>query len=182
MIGLLRRFLRPYSRSLVIVVLLLLVQAMANLFLPTLNADIINKGVVTGDIGYMDADGYFHYQSRTDDMIISAGYNIGAPEVEQALLTHPAVAEAAVVARTTCEAPAADAVASPIHASKPAVERPVPAPPTVLIPFWQMRVSMSRFSSRIFTMAPRATSDLRPALLTASNVSDTRKVLLEICK
>ncbi len=53
MIGLLRRFLRPYSRSLVIVVLLLLVQAMANLFLPTLNADIINKGVVTGDIGYI---------------------------------------------------------------------------------------------------------------------------------
>ncbi|MFI0432697.1 MAG: ABC transporter ATP-binding protein [Candidatus Nanopelagicales bacterium] len=53
MIALLRRFLRPYSRSLVIVVLLLLVQAMANLFLPTLNADIINKGVVTGDIGYI---------------------------------------------------------------------------------------------------------------------------------
>ncbi|MFM2438988.1 MAG: hypothetical protein RLZ55_1813, partial [Actinomycetota bacterium] len=53
MIALLRRFLRPYSRSLVIVVLLLLVQAMANLFLPTLNADIINNGVVTGDIGYI---------------------------------------------------------------------------------------------------------------------------------
>ena len=33
----------------------------------------------------MDADGYFHYQSRTDDMIISAGYNIAAPEVEEAL-------------------------------------------------------------------------------------------------
>ena len=45
----------------------------------------------------MDADGYFHYQSRTDDMIISAGYNIAAPEVEEALLRHPAVAECAVI-------------------------------------------------------------------------------------
>ena len=36
----------------------------------------------------MDADGYFLYQSRTDDMIISAGYNIAAPEVEDALLRH----------------------------------------------------------------------------------------------
>jgi len=44
-----------------------------------------------------DADGYFHYQARADDMIISAGYNIAGPEVEEALLRHPAVAEAAVV-------------------------------------------------------------------------------------
>ena len=51
----------------------------------------------TGDAYYMDADGYFHYQSRLDDMIVSAGYNIGAPEVEDALLLHPAVAECAVV-------------------------------------------------------------------------------------
>ena len=51
----------------------------------------------TGDAYLMDADGYFHYQSRTDDMIVSAGYNIGAPEVEEALLLHPAVAECAVV-------------------------------------------------------------------------------------
>jgi len=51
--SLLRRFLRPYSRALVIVVVLLLVQAMANLYLPTLNADIINNGVVKGDIGYI---------------------------------------------------------------------------------------------------------------------------------
>ena len=43
----------------------------------------------------MDADGYFHYQARTDDMIVSAGYNIAAPEVEEALLLHPAVAECA---------------------------------------------------------------------------------------
>ena len=45
----------------------------------------------------MDADGYFHYQSRTDDMIVSAGYNIAAPEVEEALLRHAAVADCAVV-------------------------------------------------------------------------------------
>ena len=44
-----------------------------------------------------DADGYFFYQARNDDMIISAGYNIAGPEVEDALLTHPAVAECAVV-------------------------------------------------------------------------------------
>lgn len=51
----------------------------------------------TGDAYVMDADGYFIYQSRTDDMIISAGYNIAAPEVEQALLQHAAVAECAVI-------------------------------------------------------------------------------------
>ncbi len=51
----------------------------------------------TGDAYLMDADGYFHFQSRTDDMIISAGYNIASPEVEEALLTHPAVAECAVI-------------------------------------------------------------------------------------
>jgi 2-aminobenzoate-CoA ligase len=45
----------------------------------------------------MDADGYFFYRARTDDMIISAGYNIAGPEVEDALLRHPAVAECAVV-------------------------------------------------------------------------------------
>jgi 2-aminobenzoate-CoA ligase len=51
----------------------------------------------TGDAYLVDADGYFHYQSRTDDMIISAGYNIGGPEVEDVLLRHPAVAECAVI-------------------------------------------------------------------------------------
>ena len=51
----------------------------------------------TGDAYLIDDDGYFHYQSRTDDMIISAGYNIAAPEVEEALLLHPAVAECAVI-------------------------------------------------------------------------------------
>jgi 2-aminobenzoate-CoA ligase len=52
---------------------------------------------ITGDAYLMDGDGYFFYQARTDDMIISAGYNIAGPEVEDALLKHPAVAECGVV-------------------------------------------------------------------------------------
>jgi len=52
---------------------------------------------LTGDAYLMDVDGYFHYQSRTDDMIVSAGYNIAAPEVEDALLRHAAVAECGVI-------------------------------------------------------------------------------------
>jgi 2-aminobenzoate-CoA ligase len=52
---------------------------------------------LTGDAYLMDADGYFFYQARTDDMIISAGYNIAAPEVEGALMLHPSVAECAVI-------------------------------------------------------------------------------------
>jgi 2-aminobenzoate-CoA ligase len=50
-----------------------------------------------GDTFVMDPDGYFSYQARNDDMIISAGYNIAGPEVESALLQHPAVAECGVV-------------------------------------------------------------------------------------
>jgi 2-aminobenzoate-CoA ligase len=52
---------------------------------------------VTGDTYRLDAQGYFHYVARSDDMIVSAGYNIAAPEVENALLAHEAVAECAVV-------------------------------------------------------------------------------------
>jgi 2-aminobenzoate-CoA ligase len=52
---------------------------------------------ITGDSYLVDADGYFWYQARNDDMIISAGYNIAGPEVEGALLTHSAVAECGVV-------------------------------------------------------------------------------------
>ena len=54
---------------------------------------------ITGDTYIRDPDGYFWYQGRSDDMIISAGYNIGAPEVEQALEQHPDVVECAVVGR-----------------------------------------------------------------------------------
>jgi 2-aminobenzoate-CoA ligase len=53
---------------------------------------------ITGDTYVMDADGTFWYQARSDDMIISAGYNIAGPEVEVVLLSHPAVAECGVVA------------------------------------------------------------------------------------
>ena len=54
---------------------------------------------LTGDVYTVDEAGYFHYVSRADDMIVSSGYNIAAPEVEGALLTHSAVAETAVVGR-----------------------------------------------------------------------------------
>ncbi len=52
---------------------------------------------LTGDAYRMDEDGWFWYQARTDDMIISAGYNIAGPEVEAVLLEHAAVGECAVV-------------------------------------------------------------------------------------
>lgn len=52
---------------------------------------------VTGDTFSMDADGYFTYQARSDNMIVSSGYNIGAPEVETAIDQHPDVVENAVI-------------------------------------------------------------------------------------
>jgi len=52
---------------------------------------------ITGDTYVRDADGYYWYQARSDDMIISAGYNIAGPEVEEVLLGHPDVLEVAVV-------------------------------------------------------------------------------------
>jgi 2-aminobenzoate-CoA ligase len=52
---------------------------------------------VTGDTYRADEDGYFWFVARSDDMIISAGYNIAAPEVESALYAHPAILECAVV-------------------------------------------------------------------------------------
>ncbi|MES2263916.1 MAG: AMP-binding protein [Pseudomonadota bacterium] len=52
---------------------------------------------LTGDAYAMDQDGYFWYHARTDDMIISAGYNIASPEVEEVLLCHPGVAECGVI-------------------------------------------------------------------------------------
>jgi 2-aminobenzoate-CoA ligase len=58
---------------------------------------------LTGDAYEMDADGYFYYRSRTDDMIISAGYNIAGAEVEEALLRHPAVLECGVIGRPDVE-------------------------------------------------------------------------------
>lgn len=58
---------------------------------------------LTGDAYEMDADGYFYYRSRLDDMIISSGYNIAGAEVEEVLLHHPAVAECGVVGRSDAE-------------------------------------------------------------------------------
>ncbi len=52
---------------------------------------------LTGDAYLVDDDGYFVYQARTDDMIISGGYNIAGPEVESTLLLHPKVAECGVI-------------------------------------------------------------------------------------
>jgi 2-aminobenzoate-CoA ligase len=61
-------------------------------------SDYVENGWnVTGDTYRRDSDGYYWYLARSDDMIVSSGYNIGAPEVENALLSHPAVAECAVI-------------------------------------------------------------------------------------
>ena len=51
----------------------------------------------TGDTYVRDADGYFWFQARSDDMIVSSGYNIAGPEIEEVLLSHPRVAECGVV-------------------------------------------------------------------------------------
>jgi 2-aminobenzoate-CoA ligase len=59
---------------------------------------IVNGWNVTGDTFVRDDDGYFWYRTRTDNMIVSSGYNIGGPEVESAIDTHPDVVESAVVA------------------------------------------------------------------------------------
>ena len=52
---------------------------------------------VTGDAFFVDEDGDFHFAARNDDIIVSSGYNIAGPEVEAALLLHPAVTECAVI-------------------------------------------------------------------------------------
>ncbi len=54
---------------------------------------------ITGDTYIRDAEGYLWYQGRSDDMIVSAGYNIGPAEIELALELHPDVAECAVVGK-----------------------------------------------------------------------------------
>lgn len=85
-------------------------------------AYVLDGWNVTGDSYRLDADGYFWYLARADDMIVSSGYNIAPLEVEAALLAHPAVAECAVVGKadaargTVVKAvvvPAADAAPGP---------------------------------------------------------------------
>ena len=58
---------------------------------------VCNGWNVTGDTFSKDADGYFWYQARSDDMIVTSGYNVGAPEVEEAVAMHPDVVENAVI-------------------------------------------------------------------------------------
>jgi 2-aminobenzoate-CoA ligase len=73
-----------------------------------------------GDAFVQDADGYFQYQARADDMIITAGYNVGGPEVEDAMLKHPAVAECGVIGKPDDErgmVVAAFVVLKPGHAA-----------------------------------------------------------------
>ncbi|NBH07177.1 AMP-binding protein [Amycolatopsis sp. SID8362] len=61
-------------------------------------ADYVRDGWnITGDTYVREPDGYFRFVARSDDMIVSSGYNIAAPEVEEVLLTHPDVEECAVV-------------------------------------------------------------------------------------
>jgi 2-aminobenzoate-CoA ligase len=60
--------------------------------------DYVQRGWnLTGDTYVVDNDGWFHFQARSDDMIISSGYNIAGPEVEAALLLHDGVAECGVI-------------------------------------------------------------------------------------
>jgi 2-aminobenzoate-CoA ligase len=58
---------------------------------------------LTGDAFIQDTDGFFHFAARSDDMIVSAGYNIAGPEVEAALFSHPEVAECAVIGAADSE-------------------------------------------------------------------------------
>jgi 2-aminobenzoate-CoA ligase len=60
---------------------------------------VVNGWNVTGDTFSRDEDGYFHYRARTDNMIVSSGYNIAPPEVEAAVDAHPDVVESAVVGK-----------------------------------------------------------------------------------
>lgn len=87
-------------------------------------AYVVDGWNITGDTYIQDQDGYFWYQARNDDMIVSAGYNIAGPEVEACLLSHPAVAECGVVAKPDVERGtivAAYVVPKPGHEPSPAL-------------------------------------------------------------
>ena len=78
----------------------------------------------------MDDDGYVYFKARTDDLIISAGYNIGAPEVEAAVLQHDAVLECAVVGVPDVDrgqAVKAFVVLKPGHSADPTLARAIQA-------------------------------------------------------
>ncbi|WP_266075670.1 acyl-CoA synthetase [Haladaptatus caseinilyticus] len=67
------------------------------------DACFVNDWYLSGDLGHLDEDGYFWFEGRADDVIISAGYRIGPFEVESSLGEHPAVAESAVVPKSHTE-------------------------------------------------------------------------------
>lgn len=62
-------------------------------------ARFVDGWIVTGDLAYRDAEGYIYFQGRDDDIITSAGYRIGPAEIEELLIEHPAIADAAVIAK-----------------------------------------------------------------------------------
>ena len=79
----------------------------------------------TGDTAVVDDDGYFWYQGRSDDVFKAAGYRIGPSEIENCLVKHPAVANAAVVPKPDAERGAlvkAYVVLSPGHVASDALE------------------------------------------------------------
>jgi 2-aminobenzoate-CoA ligase len=83
---------------------------------------------ITGDACSMDEDGCFWFQSRTDDMIVSAGYNISGFEVEEALLRHPAIQECAVIGTADVargQIVKAFVVLKPDHAQSPELARAI---------------------------------------------------------
>jgi acetyl-CoA synthetase len=86
--------------------------------------DPANSWCRTGDTAVMDEDGYLWYQGRSDDMFKAAGYRIGPSEIENCLVKHPAVANAAVVPKPDAERGAvvkAYVVLAPGHAAGPAL-------------------------------------------------------------
>ena len=108
MIGLLRRYLRPYQRQLVLVLALLTIQAIGNLYLPELNAAAfaMSGGETwyrTGDVVREDEAGDYIFLGRRDRMIKRRGFRVELGEIEAALHRHPAIPEAAVVAKATNE-------------------------------------------------------------------------------
>lgn len=83
---------------------------------------------LTGDACFMDSDGYVYFKARTDDLIISSGYNIGAPEVEAAVLLHASVSECAVIGVPDAErgqCVTAFVVLKPTHTATPELARDI---------------------------------------------------------
>jgi 2-aminobenzoate-CoA ligase len=100
---------------------------------------------ITGDTYARDADGYYWFQARSDDMIISAGYNIAGPEVEEALLGHPDVAEVAVVGAPDPERGTVVAAFVVLRAGVPGDEHKV----TELQEFAKARIAPYKYPRRV---------------------------------